>query len=70
MIEYHVELIAFPPGVHEAVTPNEDGSVTIFLDKNSTRESQYERFLHVMRHLQNDDFSRTNVQEIEMSAHR
>lgn len=69
-IDYHIELIAFPSGkVHEAVTPNEDGSVTIFLDKNTTRESQIKRFLHVMKHLNACDFDRENVQEIEMGAH-
>ena len=40
-IDYNVQLISFPSGkIHEAVTPNEDGTVTIFLDKNATTESQ------------------------------
>lgn len=30
-IDYNVQLISFPSGkIHEAVTPNEDGTVTIF----------------------------------------
>ncbi len=69
-IDYHIELIAFPSGkVHEAVTPNEDGTFTIFLDKNATMESQRKRFLHVMKHLNAYDFNREDVQEIEMRAH-
>lgn len=69
-IAYHVELIAFPSGkVHEAVTPNEDGSITIFLDKNTTKESQKQRFLHVIRHLEGNDFEKDDVQDIESDAH-
>nr|DAK67739.1 MAG TPA: hypothetical protein [Caudoviricetes sp.] len=66
----HVELIAFPSGkVHEAVTLNEDGSATIFLDKNATKESQMKRFMHVIKHLDGFDFDKSNVQEIEINAH-
>ncbi len=69
-IDYHVELIAFPSGkVHEAVTLNEDGSATIFLDKNATKESQMKRFMHVIKHLDGFDFDKSNVQEIEINAH-
>ena len=70
MIDYNVILVKFPSGnVHEAVSPNEDGSVTIFLDKNATKESQRKRFQHVMRHLAGNDFDRDDVQEIEAEAH-
>lgn len=70
MIDYNVILVKFPSGkVHEAVTPNDDGSVTIFLDKNATKESQRKRFQHVMRHLAGNDFDRDDVQEIEAEAH-
>ena len=69
-IDYHVELIAFPSGkVHEAVTPNEDGSVTIFLDKNATQETQMKCFEHAIRHLEGDDFFKCDVQSIERNTH-
>lgn len=70
-VDYNVQLIGFPTSkVHEAVTPNEDGSVTIFLDKNMTFEAQQKRFLHAMKHLRENDFGKENVQEIEAKAHR
>lgn len=70
MIDYHVELIRFPSGkTHEAVTINEDGSATIFLDKNDTKELQRKRFLHAIKHLRGNDFGKSNVQEIESNAH-
>ena len=69
-IDYHVELIAFPSGkVHEAVTPNEDGTFTIFLDESMTKEAQRERFMHVMNHLAGNDFEKICVQTIEAEAH-
>lgn len=70
MIECNVVFVKFSsPTVHEAVTENEDGSITVFLDKNATRESQRKRFQHVMKHLAGDDFSKGDVQEIEAEAH-
>lgn len=70
MIDYNIRFIKFPSSkVHEAVTENIDGSVTIFLDKNDTRESQRKRFQHVMKHLYGNDFSKENAQEIEAEAH-
>ena len=70
MIDYHVELIKFPSGkTHEAVTINEDGSATIFINKNDCREMQQKRFLHAVKHLTQDDFRKVNVQEIESAAH-
>lgn len=69
-VDYNVQLIGFPTSkVHEAVTPNEDGSVTIFIDKNMTFEAQQKRFLHAMRHLDGNDFDKDDVQEIETKAH-
>lgn len=70
LIDCNVQFVKFPsPKVHELVTENEDGSITVFLDKNATRESQYKRFQHVMKHLAGDDFSKCDVQEIEAEAH-
>ncbi len=70
-IDYQIQLINFPSGkVHEAVTPNEDGSFTIFIDKRLTWEAQRERFLHVMKHLYGNDFEKEDVQKIESEAHK
>lgn len=69
-VDYNIQLIGFPtPKVHEAVTPNEDGSVTIFLDKNMTFEAQQKRFLHAMKHLRENDFEKEDVQAIELKSH-
>lgn len=70
MIDYNVQLIAFPSGkVHEAVISNEDGSFTIFLDKNTTKEFQRSRLWHAVKHLEGNDFEKNNVQAVELEAH-
>ena len=62
MIDYHVELIRFPSGkTHEAVTINEDGSATIFINKNNCKEIQRKRFLHAVKHLRENDFCKDIV---------
>lgn len=70
MINCNVLFVKFPsPKVHEVVTENEDGSITVFLDKNATQESNKKRFLHVMKHLEGNDFEKEDVQSIESEAH-
>ena len=69
MIDYHIELISFPSSkTHEAVTINEDGSATIFINKNDCKEMQRARFVHALKHLRGD-FEKETVQEIELEAH-
>ena len=54
---------------HEMVVPNEDGSYTIFINAGLNRESQLKAYEHAMKHIENDDFQKTDVQEIEYIAH-
>ena len=56
-------------GNNEAVTINEDGSYSVFLDLALSYEMQHEKYEHALRHIQNHDFEKENVQEIEAQAH-
>ena len=70
MIDYQVRLINFPPGkVREAVTENEDGSYTIFIEENLSQSERQREFLHAMRHIARDDFLNNDIQLIEYDAH-
>ena len=70
MIDYQVRLINFPPGkVREAVTENEDGSYTIFIEENLSQSERQREFLHAMKHIAGDDFSNNDIQLIEYDAH-
>lgn len=70
MYDIQIRLLDFPTNkVTETVTQNADGSYTIFLNSKLTQERQLESYLHAMRHITNNDFEKTDVQEIESEAH-
>lgn len=70
MIDYQVRLIDFPEGkAKEAVTENEDGTYTIFIDASLSHEGQQECFLHAMKHINGEDFELTDANKIESDAH-
>jgi len=65
-----VRYIHFPaPTIHEAVSPNIDGTYSIYIEKNLSHNMQREVFKHAMRHILNNDFEKADVQEIEAVAH-
>ena len=53
----------------EMVTKNDDGSYTVFLNARYSHDKQMEALEHGVRHVTNDDFSKTDVQQIEADAH-
>ena len=55
MDDIFVYLVKMPRGVHEAVSPCDDG-YTVYLDKDLTRERQIEEYYHAMSHIENGDF--------------
>ena len=70
IIDYQVRLIKFPPGkVKEAVTKNEDGSYTIFIEESLSTIEQRKEFLHALTHITRNDFSKTDTNEIERNTH-
>ena len=70
MHDIQIRLLDFPTNkVTETVTQNADGSYTIFLNSRMTQERQLESYLHAMRHITNNDFEKTDIQEIESEAH-
>jgi hypothetical protein len=70
LYDIQIRLLDFPTNkVTETVTQNADGSYTIFLNSKLTQERQLESYLHAMRHITNNDFEKTDVQEIESEAH-
>lgn len=70
MIDYQVILIHFPSGkTKETVTENEDGSFTIFIEESLSKIEQRNVFLHAMKHILGDDFSKNDVNKIEKCRH-
>lgn len=66
-IDYQIVLLDM--STNEAVTVNEDGSYTIFINARLNREQQIKSYYHAMKHITGKDFEKENVQEIEVLAH-
>lgn len=54
---------------NEAVTENEDGSFTIFVNNNLCESKRLLAIQHAIRHISGNDFGKSDVQEIEVVAH-
>lgn len=67
--DVNVVLLDFPNLQKEMVVPNEDGSFTIFINAKHSTEQQAAAYDHAMKHIQNQDFKKKNVQNIEVAAH-
>lgn len=69
-LDYQVQLVNFPnKKVKETVTPNDDGSFTIFIESSLSHDEQRESFLHALKHILGDDFEKLDVNEIESYSH-
>ena len=54
---------------NEAVTENEDGSYTIFINNNLSMAKRLEAIQHAFEHTKENDFEKNDVQEIEYKRH-
>ena len=57
-------------GVPGSVWHNSDESYTIFIDASLSSSHQKKVFEHEMSHIFENDFEKSNVQEIEKDAHK
>lgn len=67
-MEYTVEFVDLPPRVKGFVTQTfDDGEdyYTIMINATLNREQQIKAFMHEIEHINNNDFDKDNVQEIE-----
>lgn len=55
--------------VNETVTENEDGSYTIFINNRLCEKKRIEAVCHALSHIDGCDFEKSDVQEIEYTAH-
>ena len=72
MIDFPINTVImdFPTcRIHEFVTPNADGSFTIFLNARLSDEEQRSAYKHAIDHIENNDFEKYDVQSIEAEAH-
>ena len=65
-----VHLLDMPASVREAVTPNPDGTYTIFINARLSHNGRLSALEHAMKHIKQDDFYKNDVQKIEHSIRR
>lgn len=58
MIDFFVRVVRFPRGVpcHGMVTPNDDGTFSVYIDANAAEEQQRRAYDHEVGHIVRDDF--------------
>lgn len=55
--DYFVRLVPFPPGaIDGCVTPNDDGTFSVYLDSNVSHEQQLKALDHELNHIKLDHF--------------
>ena len=65
-----VKLIDFPTSTKEAITQNDDGTYTIFLNAKLTYEMRLKSYIHALAHIMGNDFEKENADEIETYTHQ
>ena len=65
----NVQLLNMDTKIPEHLVKNADDSYTIFLNARLSQESRVKSYYHALRHIQEQDFEKQNVQDIEIQAH-
>ncbi|MCI6812626.1 MAG: hypothetical protein MR922_09505 [Lachnospiraceae bacterium] len=69
MRDINVQLLDMDTKIPEHLVKNDDDSYTIFLNAKLTRENHLKSYAHAIRHIENGDFDKEDVGEIEKEAH-
>ncbi len=64
-----VYLVDLPDGIDEMVTPC-NGGYTVYIDSALDDIQRMKAYRHALWHIENDDFNKDDVNEIEMEAYR
>ena len=65
-VDYFVRLIDLPPQIGGMVTPNPDGTYSLYLNSKKSSEHKFEDYFHEVDHIENDDFYKVaDIRSIE-----
>lgn len=64
-----VYIVDLPDGVNEMVTPCLAG-YTVYINDKLSPEGRREAYRHALYHIVNHDFEKSDVNDIEVNAHR
>lgn len=69
--DVNVILVDFPNTKgYEMCVENSDGSYTVLINARMSTDQQRKAYEHAVYHIENNDFEKESVQEIEARAHR
>lgn len=54
--DYFVRVVDLPLPVGGMVTPNEDGTFSVYINAKNSKEKQMKSYSHEVSHIENDDF--------------
>ena len=54
--DYFIRYMELPPKIWAFVTPNDDGTFSVYLDPRRTGEQQLDDYIHELEHIIRDDF--------------
>lgn len=69
MDDIYVYYVPLPEGIDEAVLPCFDG-YTIYIDSQLSNIEMERAYKHALEHIENNDFEKSDVTEIETEAKR
>lgn len=67
--EIFVYLISMPSKVHECVTPNPDGSYSVFINESLSPDARKKAYKHAIKHISGNDFEKFDTNQVELDAH-
>lgn len=67
--DINVQLLNMDTKIPEQLVKNDDDSYTIFLNARLSQESRIKSYMHALRHIEDNDFEKEDVQHIEEKAH-
>lgn len=67
--DVNIVLLDIDYKTNEVVSENEDGSYTIVINARLNEDGRIRAYKHAMHHINNIDFAKDNVQQIEHVAH-
>jgi hypothetical protein len=69
MVDIFTYLVELPDGINEAVLSCV-GGYTVYIDPRQSNDGMKRSYVHALHHIQNADFEKSSVQEIESQAHK
>lgn len=60
-----VRKVDMPYGIHGSVTPNDDGTYSVYINLRDSLDRQEQAYKHEKKHIEEEDFSKSDVRVIE-----